>query len=91
MLKSQVGLLAAMIMGSLAMASPIQDGPRPGPTPMRGLRRGFKPAAAPTYANRSKRYQQMVTSSDAEIAEWNRNVNTRQVRRRALHGHFVQS
>ena len=30
----------------------------------------------------SKRYPQMVTASDREIREHNRNVNTRQVRRR---------
>jgi hypothetical protein len=46
------------------------------------LRRAFKPERI-TYRSRSKRYPQMVTSSDAEIAEWNRNVNTRQVRRQA--------
>ena len=36
-----------------------------------------------TPRSRSNRYPQMVTSSDAEIADWNRNVNTRQVRRRS--------
>lgn len=39
---------------------------------------------------RSKRYPSMVTSSDAEIAEHNKNVNTRQVRRRRESGRGVR-
>ena len=74
---TRISLLASL-MGAASLAflanSPIQ-------APQRSLRGYFRPAGAPR--SRSKRYPQMVTSSDAEIAEWNRNVNTRQVRRSA--------
>lgn len=43
-----------------------------------------------TARSRSRRYPQMVTSSDAEIAEHNRNVATRQVRRRLASGRGVR-
>ncbi len=79
-------LSLAMLMASAAIAaSAIQQ-----PVAPSRSRSGFKPKRT-VYRSRSKRYPQMVTSSDAEIAEWNRNVNTRQVRRRALRGQFVQS
>ena len=52
--------------------------------PRRGLRGACRPQPATPTRSRSKRYPQMVTSSDAEIAEWNRNVNTRQVRRNSM-------
>jgi hypothetical protein len=71
-------LSLAMLMASASIAaSAIQQ-----PVAPIGLRRAFKPERI-TYRSRSKCYPQMVTSSDAEIAEWNRNVNTRQVRRQA--------
>ena len=82
MRNTRISLLAATaMMAAVAGASAMS--PKP-------LRNAFKAPRLPTVL-RGKRYPQMVTSSDAEIAEWNRNVNSRQVRRRALRGQFVQS
>lgn len=51
----------------------------------RSLRQAFKPERL-VYRNRSKRYPQMVASSDEAIALHNATVSTRQIRRhRARH------
>lgn len=81
MRKYSIGLLAALIgAASLAQAA------TPLPT-ARTLRGAFKPERARAFVSRSKRYPQMVTSSDEAIAAHNRAVSTRQVRRHAArHG-----
>lgn len=72
MRNTKLSLLAASAMFAAASASSS--------TPSESLRDAFKAPRLPAGV-RGKRCPQMVTSSDAEIAEWNRNCNTRQVRR----------
>lgn len=74
-------LSLAMLMASAAIAaSAIQQ-----PVAPSRSRSGFKPKRT-VYRSRSKRYPQMVTSSDEAIALHNATVSTRQVRRhRARH------
>lgn len=81
MRNTRISLLASL-MGAASIAF-AADSLRT-VTPRRGLRNAFRPASAPTASSRSKRYPQMVTSSDAEIAQWNRNVKTRQVVRNSM-------
>ncbi len=49
--------------------------------PRRGLRGAFRPQPAKPARSRSRRYPQMVTSSDEAIALHNATASSRQVRR----------
>lgn len=83
MRNTRISLLASL-MGAASMAF-VADSLRAS-APRRGLRGAFRPASAPTPRSRSKRYPQMVASSDEAIALHNATVATRQVlRHRARH------
>ena len=72
-------LSLAMLMAGASIAAAAMPMSRP-------LRHAFKAQAATPTRTRSKRYPQMVTSSDEAIALHNATVFTRQVQRhRARH------
>lgn len=79
MLRSKLNLASLMAMAAIASVPSHAKKTRP-------LSRSFKAQAATPVYSRSKRYPQMVTSSDEAIALHNATLSTRQVRRhRARH------